>query len=647
MFAALGGIALASALGPAGCSLINKPDDAEPPGASGGGGGIACKLPSDCGSDTDCTTPTCDGGTCGAANEPLGTSCDDNGGEVCNGDGQCVPAGCIDMKKNGKESDVDCGGGECPGCDNGKSCGKASDCTSGFCNAGSCAPCDGNDDCAALAPTAFCDGGVCKGPKVDGESCASPTECASGVCSEGTCCKVHCDGSCGDCKTSGMEGTCVVTAMGATGAPACTGMSVCDGKHAACTAACFEDAVCPAGKFCADLNCCDQKCDDPCDTCLDGKCSPSKKGSRGNPWCFPYACNGGQTTCATQCTSDIECADGHFCSSPSGGFCDEKRTNGTGCTSGNQCRSSKCIGNVCASSCTDGIKNGTETSNDCGGDCPACFGGKTCKVGSDCQTGFCSDGVCCSTACNGPCDVCTVALGATSDGFCTALPVGSKCEDAWQCSQGETCQDAQGTCGGGSFGDVHVFFEEDFSDNAAGWKLDPEWEIGPAKPSGAVNFCLPFGDPAIDHTPSKDNGVAGAVIGGGVTTMMAHPLYYLTSPAVDTSKANTLTLELYRWLQSDYPPFMENSIEVTADGMQWTTLWKGPPDKANKCIITDRWEHVVLDITAHRSDKTQVRFGFAVLQAGVYEAPSWTIDDVLIADHACNNEPVPADHKPM
>jgi MYXO-CTERM domain-containing protein len=51
--------------------------------------------------------------------------------------------------------------------------------------------------------------------------------------------------------------------------------------------------------------------------------------------------------------------------------------------------------------------------------------GAGCKADSECLTGHCSDGVCCDKACDGPCDVCTKALGADADGTCKLpLPFG-------------------------------------------------------------------------------------------------------------------------------------------------------------------------------------------------------------------------------
>jgi hypothetical protein len=44
--------------------------------------------------------------------------------------------------------------------------------------------------------------------------------------------------------------------------------------------------------------------------------------------------------------------------------------------------------------CSDGIKNGSETDVDCGGSCPRCANGKACIVANDCISGTCSGGQC-------------------------------------------------------------------------------------------------------------------------------------------------------------------------------------------------------------------------------------------------------------
>ena len=49
-----------------------------------------------------------------------------------------APARCSNAVRDGAESDVDCGGGACPKCADGKACVAASDCAAGACSAGKC-----------------------------------------------------------------------------------------------------------------------------------------------------------------------------------------------------------------------------------------------------------------------------------------------------------------------------------------------------------------------------------------------------------------------------------------------------------------------------------------------------------------------------
>ena len=50
--------------------------------------------------------------------------------------------------------------------------------------------------------------------------------------------------------------------------------------------------------------------------------------------------------------------------------------------------------------CSDNLKNGTETDVDCGGPCGPCENGKTCSSLADCKSGLCSAGGICQT-CSG------------------------------------------------------------------------------------------------------------------------------------------------------------------------------------------------------------------------------------------------------
>jgi len=98
-----------------------------------------------------------------------------------------------------------------------------------------------------------------------------------------------------------------------------------------------------------------------------------------------------------------------------------------------------------APSCTDAVKNGTETDVDCGGGaCPPCAQGKMCLAGSDCTTNLCMAGVC-----QGPTCTDLVKDGAETDvdcggGTCPACTAGKMCGTGSDCTSlvcaGGTCQ---------------------------------------------------------------------------------------------------------------------------------------------------------------------------------------------------------------
>jgi len=107
---------------------------------------IQCKQKAN---GTLCSLGTCQSGTCTRSVTPLTP----------------VPATCRDGVKNGRETDVDCGGPDCPPCAVGRGCLSRSDCASAICS-GTCQACVPGAVCAA--------GGVC--------TCVLPTDAATTTC---------------------------------------------------------------------------------------------------------------------------------------------------------------------------------------------------------------------------------------------------------------------------------------------------------------------------------------------------------------------------------------------------------------------------------------------------------------------------------
>lgn len=67
-----------------------------------------------------------------------------------------------------------------------------------------------------------------------------------------------------------------------------------------------------------------------------------------------------------------------------------------------------------AATCTDGVRNGTESDVDCGGSCPRCSEGRQCGSRQDCDTALCP---------NGSCQACTREnqCGGDEGGLCSCI----------------------------------------------------------------------------------------------------------------------------------------------------------------------------------------------------------------------------------
>ena len=119
-----------------------------------------------------------------------------------------------------------------------------------------------------------------------------------------------------------------------------------------------------------------------------------------------------------------------------------------GCNTDADCASPTplCIGQMCVSeTCIDGDKNGTETDEDCGGDCPPCMDGKDCKQDGDCASDVCKGSKCQPPACNDG-----KKNGQEGDVDCGAVCMdqcgpGKGCNQDTDCT-GEECSGVNGTC---------------------------------------------------------------------------------------------------------------------------------------------------------------------------------------------------------
>ncbi len=90
-----------------------------------------------------------------------------------------LAANCSDGTRNGTETDIDCGGADCPACMDSQACEEASDCTTGVCQEGSCLSASCGDEIVSPAIGEDCDEGGVDTAACD-RDCSLP-ECGDGL----------------------------------------------------------------------------------------------------------------------------------------------------------------------------------------------------------------------------------------------------------------------------------------------------------------------------------------------------------------------------------------------------------------------------------------------------------------------------------
>lgn len=295
---------------------------------------------------------------CKSMANPSAKVCDGNGACVeCTANGDCkglFPScdtmtltciSCSDMKQNGAETGLDCGG-------------------------------------------------AC--PKCDGDVCGQPQECKSLACMDKLCCDKACLGNCVACDLPGKKGVCTPVFKGLED-------SICKGNGKACTGAgtCASGIMGKAGDICSkDADCYADACNGMCRLPNFAPCAEDAA-------CASLHCVGNVcAACATgnDCTSNV-CNAGQ-CKVAGGGVCSDftdcaagvcgimntcGRINGASCVGDADCLSSRCISQVCVG-CAK-LTGGT--------DCVS----HVCNAIGNCRlpvNGFCTDNSqCASNLCKG------------------------------------------------------------------------------------------------------------------------------------------------------------------------------------------------------------------------------------------------------
>jgi hypothetical protein len=386
--------------------------------------------------DIDC------GGYCGpcARGQSCVTSADCLGASV---DTSCFYGICGETCSNGiqdqRETDVDCGGPVCPKCADSKSCLRPGDCAGGSCANGYCevASCsNGVHDELNDETDVDCGGSNCP-PCPNRFACAQGTDCASGLCEGSVCIVASCTDGVLDGDETGVDcgGTDCAPCTSTQPSQGCRTKKDCAGRGP-CVAGLCRAPTCSDGLF--DGNEISIDCGGSCPACPGGtQCTKNTDCSSRvclYRLCLTASCSDGF---ADGTETDVDCGGGSCPPCLNQKLCAAN----TDCQTGSVCNGGRCA----ASTCSNGVEDGTETDVDCGGNaCPPCAVGKGCDIPSDCDP---ANGSACESF---TCAVATCS-DFEKDGLETDVDCGGgicpACSDRQACTQDRDC--TSGSCAAG------------------------------------------------------------------------------------------------------------------------------------------------------------------------------------------------------
>jgi len=163
----------------------------------------------------------------------------------------------------------------------------------------------------------------------------------------------------------------------------------------------------------------------------------------------------------------------------------------------------------------------------------------------------------------------------------------------------------------GSFiANVPILVFADNLDANSGWTFQAQWQYG--TPTYAAN------GPTSGFTGSK---IIGYNLAGNYPNNLA--LSYATSPLIDCSSANSLTLQFRRWLR------LRNgdtaNLQISTNGSTWNTLWS-----TSQTVSDTSWQLVQYALPGWVAGSTTVQLRWGLSSGASQNDIGWNFDDLEI-----------------
>ena len=159
-------------------------------------------------------------------------------------------------------------------------------------------------------------------------------------------------------------------------------------------------------------------------------------------------------------------------------------------------------------------------------------------------------------------------------------------------------------------------------DQDPGWAMQGQWAFGAPTGQGGSSYGNP--DP---NTGATGNYVLGVNLNGDYSTSIGGP-YYVTAGPFDLTDITEVSVKFQRWLNSDYEPYVAQTVEVSNNGSSWLTIFSNGSNE----ITDSSWSLYEYDISAVADNQptVYVRWGHEVGSSGAWAYSGWNLDDIEI-----------------
>jgi hypothetical protein len=159
-------------------------------------------------------------------------------------------------------------------------------------------------------------------------------------------------------------------------------------------------------------------------------------------------------------------------------------------------------------------------------------------------------------------------------------------------------------------------------DTNPNWPVEGDWAFGTPQGAGGANGNP---DPNAGYTGLN---VYGVNLSGDYRVMVGGP-YYLTAGPFDCTGHQAVSVRFARWLNSDFYPYIGNTLEVSNDGQNWSVVWQA---QEGENLADSEWQILEYDISAVADGQSAVylRWGYEIISDRAYPFSGWNIDDIEI-----------------